>query len=140
MFDVTRDHMIGYLAERRLCVIGAGNLTAGVCLFPAPCRAAGLALDCVLPLWADLTFRLEQDPSVSVVLPPAGHGPWLQIRGLATPLAAPEWSALLPEAPRVAPSDLYRVVRIHARRIDALDERLWCARETLELEGDENWH
>lgn len=141
MFDATRDHIATYLAARRLCVIGAGG-AAGVSLLPVPCRAHGLALDCLLPLWADVTFQLEQDPRVTVAVPPDGgdDGNWLQIRGVATPLGDPDWGLLLPEPPVLAaPADLYRLVRVHPRRIDLLDRRTWCPRETLELEGDQHW-
>jgi hypothetical protein len=60
---------------------------------------------------------------------------WLQIQGLARPVAAPDWDELLPRWGSAAPpGDLYLVVHVTPERIDLFDEsRGWGARETLKL-------
>jgi hypothetical protein len=61
---------------------------------------------------------------------------WLQYRGSAQPIAAPEWSSLLPEgmSNARAAEERYVAVRIKPARIDLIDEtRGWGARETLDL-------
>lgn len=136
MFDALRDHIQTFLAGHQQCVMTArdGDSTATLL---ARYHADGLCVDCLLPLWAEITYCLEHNPQVTLVIPP-GDGDaesWMQVQGRAEALAAPEWHTLLPMQPAgMAPADLFRVVRVRPRRIDLIDERRgWGARETLEL-------
>lgn len=124
-----------YLADHCRCVL-IGTEKGRPTPLLVPYRAQGLEIDCLLPLWAELTYCLEQDPHVILVIPTLERTDcWLQICGTAHLLSAPDWSALLPhETMTVSPDDLYRVVRVRPYRLDLHDGRRgWGARETLEV-------
>ena len=136
MLDKLRDKVATYLAGQRVCVLSTTG-PEGVRSMLAYYRPHGLEVDCLLPRWADVTYHLEQDPRVALVIPaaPASGRRWLQCLGTAAPLTHPDWTGLLPDVPfALPPDDLYLVVRVTPLRIDLMDETQgWGARETLEL-------
>jgi hypothetical protein len=137
MIDATRDHIEARLAAHRYCLVTAGSIE-GFASLPARYRAVGLEVDCLLPLWSEASYYVEDDPRVELVIGCVFEdiGSWLQLRGTAQILDLPDWPALLSQRPgMVAPADLYRVIRVRPTRIDLFDERRgWGARETLDLE------
>jgi hypothetical protein len=101
-----------------------------------PSAGRTLAVDCLLPRWADLAHHLSQSAQV-VLIVQASSGAglrWLQIQGTARPVEAPEWGRLLPRwVSSVHPDGLYLVVRVMPGRIDLVDEDLgWGVQETVE--------
>jgi hypothetical protein len=142
VFNELRDRITAYLANHRVCVVSTSG-TLGAWAMPALYRvvANALEVECLLPRWADVTFHLEQDPQVLLIIGDACAQEkrnglrWLQYRGTARPSVAPEWSSLLPEGRSTArPEERYVAMRIKPARIDLIDEtRGWGARETLEL-------
>lgn len=107
---------------------------------PVRYRAEEMEVDCVVPRWADVAYYLEENPQVLLVILPSAslsaEGPlrWIEFRGTARELPAPNWVGLLPDGtPSLLAGDLYYVVRITPERIDLVDESQgWGARETLE--------
>ena len=97
MLAELRERVEAYLASHRGCVLCAEG-AEGACAMPARYRAQGLALDCLLPRWADLAFYLERpvggptggQPLVTVLIldPDTGGRRWLQCRGIARPVPA----------------------------------------------------
>jgi hypothetical protein len=136
MLDEVRDHVRLFLAAHQYCVmtVCSGESTAALL---ARYRSRGVDVDCLLPLWTEVTYCLELQPQVTIVIPPGPDDAacWLQFQGRAETLDTPDWEALLPAMPvLVRPSDLFRVVRVRPTRIDLVDEgQGWGARETLEL-------
>jgi hypothetical protein len=98
-----------------------------------------LIVECLLPRWADVSYCLEQDPRVLLVIrdDQADDLRWLQVFGTVEPVAAPDWASLLPRRFSTArPEDLYRVVRVTPERMDLFDESQgWGARETLKIKA-----
>lgn len=148
MLNELRDRIAAYLSNHRVCIISTSG-TLGAWAMPAVCRpvANGLELECLLPRWADVTFHLEQNPRVLLIIhdpPPTSPNRgepggcelrWLQYLGTAHPIATPEWSSWLPEGVSNArPEERYVAMRIKPERIDLIDEtRGWGARETLDV-------
>ena len=136
MIEELRDRIASYLAHHRVCVlslIGAQEVRA----MPVQYRGRGLEVECLIPRWADVAYYLEQSPQVLLVIQGcyiAGLH-WLQYRGVARPVAAPDWAAWLPHWSSAAPpGELYLVVRVTPERIVLFDEsKGWGMRETLDL-------
>jgi hypothetical protein len=101
-----------------------------------PSGGRRLAVDCLVPRWADVAQSLSEKAGVLfIVQASSGAGlRWAQLRGTATPVEAPDWAALLPRwVSTVQPDQLYLVVRVAPSRIDLIDEDLgWGVQETLE--------
>jgi len=94
-----------------------------------------LEVDCLVPRWADVAHHLSQSARALLIVQ-AHSGPglrWVQVRGMARPVEAPNWARLLPRwASTVPPNELYQVVRVAPSRIDLIDEDLgWGMQETL---------
>lgn len=138
MLTELRERVATYLAAHEVCVVRAGG-GGEVCATPACYRSRGLALECLLPRWADLAFHVEGHPRVTVLIldPGTGGRRWLQGRGTARPVATPDWGAFLPEHTDVVhPGDLYLVLRVTLERIDLVDERRgWGRRENLDMDA-----
>ncbi|MBI2908262.1 MAG: hypothetical protein HYX92_11495 [Chloroflexi bacterium] len=139
MLNVVRERMRAHLLAHAVGVLsisgGQGSWATAVRY-----RVAGLELDCLVPRWADVAYHLEKNPSVMVVVLasalPNSRKPlcWLEYRGTARPVRAPDWSGLLPNgANESLAGELYLVVRVSPKRLDLVDEsRGWGARETLD--------
>jgi LuxR family maltose regulon positive regulatory protein len=146
-------HLLGVCAWHRgdplaaidLLAAGAWAMPVRYRLLPAAPGHHGLDIACLVPRWADVAYFIEQDPRVLFVVhdpPPSplaggttgGCLRWLQIAGAAEPIAAPDWTALLPGWASTAPSEaLYSALRVTPTRLDLFDEgRGWGARETVE--------
>lgn len=152
MQDQLRDRMAAYLAAHSIGILSTaashGAWAMPVRYHPLPAAPGNHELEvaCLVPRWADVAYYIEQDPRVLFVVhdpPPSllpggiagGWSRWLQIEGTAEAVAAPDWSALLPDwASTAPPDDLYLALRVAPTRLDLFDEgRGWGARETLEL-------
>ncbi|OGO40655.1 MAG: hypothetical protein A2Z04_04985 [Chloroflexi bacterium RBG_16_57_9] len=135
MLDKLRDQISAYLAHHDVCILSTAG-TEGAWAMPVRYRSRGLEVECLVPRWADVAYYLEQDPRVLLVIQACGNDSlrWLQYRGRARPVSAPNWVEWSPG--RVSPAladDLYLVVHVTPERIDLFDEsRGWGARETLE--------
>ena len=145
LLDKLRDQIAAYLAHHDVCILSTAG-SQGAWAMPVRYRSCGLEVECLMPRWTDVTHYVEQDPRVLLVIP--GYPPstplaggsegglrWLQIQGIARPVAAPDWAGLLPTWTSATPPDeVYLVVRVTPQRLDLFDEgRGWGARETLEL-------
>lgn len=118
-----------------MCVLSVAAAEArGVWAIPVHCRNDGLAVDCLIPRWADAAFYLEQNPQVLLIFqdPDGAHLCWLQYRGRAEILSTPNWAELLPQA-EPHPETRYLAVRVQPRRLDVIDESQgWGVLESLE--------
>ncbi|MEJ2736287.1 MAG: hypothetical protein P8189_22425 [Anaerolineae bacterium] len=140
--DGRRSRIASFLAHHRTGVISAvaaqGMWSMPVWYRPAsePSGGRRLAVDCLVPRWADVAHSLSEKAGVLfIVQASSGAGlRWAQLRGTATPVEAPDWAALLPRwVSTVQPDQLYLVVRVAPSRIDLIDEDLgWGVQETLE--------
>jgi len=136
MLNKLRDQIASYLSHQEVCVLSTTG-AQGVWGMPVRYRSQGLEMDCLVPRWADVAYHLQQDSHVLLIIQ-ACHAAglrWLQIRGTARPVAAPDWAELLPGwTSSVPPDELYVVFHVMPERIDLVDESLgWGVRETLEL-------
>jgi hypothetical protein len=140
--DERRERIASFLAHQRTCVISTANspdmwaMPVWYRLDPGTSASCSLEVDCLVPRWADVAHQLSQDSRV-VLIVQASSGAglrWLQIRGTAKPVEAPDWPGLLPRwVSIVQPDALYMVVRVTPGRIDLIDEDLgWGVQETLE--------
>jgi hypothetical protein len=131
-----------FLSHQRTAVIsttdapGVSALPVWYRRLPENARSPGLEVDCLVPRWADVAHRLA-DTSEVVLIVQATSGAglrWLQIKGTARPVEAPDWSRLLPRwVNATQPDSLYLVIRVKPSRIDLVDEDLgWGVQETLE--------
>jgi hypothetical protein len=130
-----RERIAAFLAHQRTGIIST-PVAQGVGAIPVWYRSRDFVVDCLVPRWADVAHALVQGASVLLIVQ-AGLGGglrWLQIQGVAQPVAAPDWGQLLPRwAATVQPDALYLVVRVTPSRIDLIDEELgWGVQETLE--------
>ena len=141
MLDELRARMLAYLWYHRIGILSV-NGPRGAWAMPVHYRplagGTGLAVECLLPRWADGGYYLEQDPRVMLVIWDA-RSPglrWLQMQGRAQTVPHPDWKRWnLSNLPHMPPEDLYQVVQVSPSRLDLVDEgRGWGARETLELE------
>jgi hypothetical protein len=139
LIDELRARMTAFLAVYRVGVLSTAS-AEGAWAMPVHYRLVpddDLAVECLLPAWADVSYFLERDPRALFIIqiPSAGEGGdglrWLQILGTASIIARPAWDSFLPAPPL---EGQYRVIRLAPRRIDLFDEgRGWGARETLDL-------
>ena len=141
MLDELRERMASFLIHHRTGVLSVSG-EPGAWAMPVRCRLAGdarnrhLAVECLLPRWADGLYYLEQDPRVTLVVRDADAPAlrWLQVQGQAQPVRRPDWRRWSLPRCSVSPEELYQVVRVTPRRMDLIDEgRGWGARETLEF-------
>ncbi|MBM4460102.1 MAG: pyridoxamine 5'-phosphate oxidase family protein [Chloroflexi bacterium] len=147
MQDQLRAQMAAFLAGHDVGILST-NGARGAWAMPVRYLSRDLEVECLLPRWADVAYHLEQDPHVLLVVqdcpsstaPPLVRGSemglrWLQIQGIARPVAAPDWVGLLPTwTSATPPGVLYLAVRVTPRCIDLFDEsRGWGARETVEM-------
>jgi len=154
LLDKLRDQIAAYLAHHDVCVLsttgsqGAWAMPVRYRLLPGTFGNHGLEVECLVPRWTDVAYHLEQDPHVLLVVhdyspsmspPQVGESEgglrWLQVQGIARPVAAPDWAGLLPTwTSATTPDTLYLVVRVMPERVDLFDESCgWGARETVEL-------
>ena len=136
MQDILRERFAGYLAEHQVCVVSTAG-PVGAWAMPVRYRSQGLEVDCLLPRWADVTYHLEQNPDVLLIIRDTQVDAlrWLECRGTARALAPADWAGLLPlETITARRETLYTVARVSPKRMDLIDENTsWGARETLEL-------
>jgi hypothetical protein len=137
-----KERIASYLAHQRTCIISTAT-AQGMWAMPVwyrtasgPSSSRALELDCLVPRWSDVAHCLTQDSRV-VLIVQASSGVglrWLQIRGTARPVEAPDWAGLLPRwISTTQPDALYLAVRVTPGRIDLVDEELgWGTQETLE--------
>ncbi|MBI4285221.1 MAG: hypothetical protein HY670_04905 [Chloroflexi bacterium] len=142
MLNALRERMVAHLAMNRVGMLAVSG-PEGMCAMPVRYQTKDLAIDCLVPRWADAAYYVEETSKVLLVVPAAfpSHKDaricWLQYRGKARLMTTPDWSGLLPsgESPALA-ADLYKVIHLVPERIDLLDESQgWGARETLELDS-----
>ena len=136
MLDELRERMIARLSAHRTCVLATATID-GASMMPVRYRNLRLEVDCLLPRWSDVTYYVEQDSRVSLVIHATNSGElcWLLLQGTARAVDAPVWDELLPDVPLQArPEALYLVVRVTPRRLELADEsRGWGVRETLDV-------
>lgn len=133
--DELRDRIATYLSSHRVCVIST-TATHGTWAIPAWYRSCALQVECVFPRWSDVTYYLTQNPRVLLLildleLPGLR---WLEYRGAAELVTAPDWENLLPDSQLgIQPQARYVAARVKPERIDLIDEsRGWGLRETLD--------
>lgn len=144
MLEELRHRIAAYLTSHQICVLNIADIrsTGDDLAMPVRYRLSTAAdgheleLECLIPRWADIAYYLEQEHAVLIIVLAcytAGLR-WLQYRGTARPVVAPNWSVWLPRWMSTAPPDeLYLVIRITPERITLFDEeRGWGAREALE--------
>lgn len=70
----------------------------GALALPVRYHSRGVEVDCLVPLWTDVAYHLEQDPRVLLIVQTcyARGLCWLQLQGTARPVVAPGWADLLP--------------------------------------------
>lgn len=142
--DDQRMQFAAFLAHQRTCIISTiaaqGTWAMPVRYHPRS-RSVGsgastLEVECLIPRWADIAHYLAKTSDVLLIVQASsGAGlRWLQIKGRAKPVEAPDWIHLLPRwVSKVQPDALYQVVHVNPSRIDLFDEDLgWGLHETLE--------
>lgn len=137
MQDELRDRIKTFLNQHQVGVLAAsGGL--GAWAVPLKPYKNSLELICLLPGWSDVSYYIEQDPQVQVVIFDKNAGPirWLQVSGKACVVPNPDWSQIGPlDPPSGFAQGGYLVFHISPTRMDLFDEsRGWGARETLEFE------
>jgi len=140
--DEPSKRIASFLAHQRTCILSTTG-GQGVWAMPVWYRptsgsteARSQEVDCLVPRWGDVAHHLAQDARV-VLIVQASSGAglrWLQVRGAARPVEAPDWGRLLPRwVSTLDPDALYLVVRVTPSRIDLIDEDLgWGVQATLE--------
>lgn len=91
-------------------------------------------MDCLIPRWTDAAFYLEQNPPALLIFQNLDDANlrWMQYRGRAEILSAPNWAGLLPKE-ETHPESRYLAVRVQPSRIDVIDEsKGWGVLESLE--------
>ncbi len=146
MLDTTREQMLAYLSAHHVGVLST-NGRQGAWATVVAYRSDGLAVECLLPRWADVAYHIEQDPRVLLIVPDSVACPsdlrWLEYAGAAEILVSPDWSQWRSfvslrtssfERFTASLDNLYFVVRLKPTRIDLIDaSRGWGERETLEV-------
>jgi hypothetical protein len=107
LLDKLRERMVTFLSAHRVGVLSTSG-RYGAWAMPVHYRNHELEVECLLPRWADVTFCLDQDPHVLLVVlatfSPASAGGkskegalrWLLCTGTAQRLASPDWEGWLP--------------------------------------------
>lgn len=136
MLNELHVRLAAYLSEHHLCLVSAAG-SGHAWSVPARYRSCGLEIDCLLPRWTDVAYYAQENPCVLLVVQ-LNLGTslcWLQYRGVASPVARPDWNGLLPKGIRsTRPDDLYLVVHVKPQRIDLVDESSrWGVSETLDF-------
>jgi len=128
--------MVAYLSRHRACIVCSSG-KAGASAVLVWYRNVKLEVDCLVPRWADVTYQIEENPRVLLIVPAGRSGGlrWLEYRGMARPLVSPDWRRLLSAGTSYArPENRYLAIRVTPERLDLVDEsRGWGARETLEV-------
>lgn len=131
--------MNNVLNAQTLAELGARVLilSGGRYALPVRFRVRGPAVDCLIPTWSGVG-DMPAEPAEVTLVAVAETGPylrWLFIRGLATVVSDPDWEGLEPpHCERVAPDDLYQLLRIVPKRLEWVDEAQgWGRRETIDL-------
>lgn len=136
MLDELRDRITEFISQHRISVISTRG-SSGEWAIPTWHHPLGLEMVCLLPRWSDVLYHLEQDPRVMLIILDTQCEAlcWLQYRGTARIVDAPDWERILPEEEsNKQPDDRYVAIRITPERIDIIDEsRGWGARETLDV-------
>jgi hypothetical protein len=139
MLEQLRGRIAAYLAAHEVCIIstqgttGASAVLARYHLAPGTVGTDALQVDCLLPRWADVTYHLEQDPELLLIIPDAQGDTlrWLQARGTARPVPAADWAERLSD---VRLEERYVAMRVTPQRIDLVDESQgWGVCETLDI-------
>jgi hypothetical protein len=140
--DERKKQFAAFLAHEQTCIIsttasqGVWAIPVWYSTLPDAAGSPGLEVDCLVPHWSDVAYQLTQEPRVVLIVQASsGTGlSWLQIRGTAQPVEAPDWERLLPRwVSIVRPDALYRVVHVTPSRIDLVNEELgWGVQDTLE--------
>ena len=133
MFDKLCAHIITYLAQHQVCVLSTTG-THGAWAMPVSYHHDGLQVTCLLPVWADVAYHLEQDPRVMLLIYDSMQSQqWMQTIGTANKVDTPDWERW-PDQPIPPTPELYQVDQITPERIELFDERQgWGRRETLDL-------
>lgn len=139
MLEQLRDRIAAFLAAHWVCIIstqGTTGTSAVLARYHFASRTVGtdaLQVDCLLPRWADVTYHLEQDPGLLLIIPdPQRDGlRWVQMRGSAQPVLATDWAERLSD---VRIEERYVAMRVTPQRIDLVDESQgWGVCETLDI-------
>lgn len=133
MLEELRERITEYLSEHDVCVVSTSGMV-GVWAMPALCANRELIVECLLPGWADISYHIEQDPRVLLVIYDSSVR-WMQYWGTARLMPAPEWGGLpSAAAPGMRLDDRFVAIRVMPQRIDLVDESQgWGARETLDF-------
>lgn len=136
MQDQLRERIIAFLSQNRVGVLSTTG-ARGIWTTPVRYRNLGLAVECLVPRWADASYHLEQNPQVTLVIVVANKNHdlcWLHYQGLARVTVTSDWAELLPtKIPSALGNDLYQLVSLTPQRLDLIDEqRGWGVRDTLE--------
>ncbi len=116
MLDQLHARIAAFLAAHDVGLLSAAG-PEGVWAMPVryrPLPGRGLAVACLLPAWADAAYFLEQAPRVLLVINDLPQSPlpgetaggtlrWLQIRGRADPIVAPDWTLCITHPAIAAP-------------------------------------
>ncbi len=145
MIDELRGRAAGFLGGHHWGVLSApvpagraGRVTWAVparyCPIPRDAGKETLAVDCLVPRWADLDYLLGANPQALLVVPDMESSwlRWLEYHGTAQSVE-PDRSAFA-GVPGLQLDGRYLAIRILPLRIDLIDEsRGWGARETVEF-------
>lgn len=132
MQDELRDRIKTFLDLHRVGVLSTSGSPGTWAVF---CHRGdrGMEVICLLPAWADVSYYIEQDPQVQIVILDLEESRlrWLLINGKARPVPYHAQAGAGAEPPR----ERLIAFCITPSRIDLFDEsRGWGARETLEFE------
>lgn len=141
MLDKLQDRFQAYLSSHSICTLITQGMPNPLALiakyFPAAATSdKTLQVDCLIPRWADITYHLEQNPGLILIIPDLPDTPmrWLQYRGSARPLRPHEGiDPAVSDALKGSVAEQYQVFRVIPWRVDLIDEdRGWGVVETLD--------
>jgi hypothetical protein len=143
MLDELRDRIAAYFSTHWVCIVStqgvasASAVPARYRLAPGTAGKPALQVDCLLPRWADVTYHLERNPGLLLIIPDLqGDGlRWLQVQGTARPISVPDWAEQLFEGKSNGQLEhRYLAMRVTPQRIDLVDEgQGWGISETLDM-------
>src|SRR4051794_28638842 len=124
MVDRLRDQFVTFLGAHQIGVLSLSD-RGDAWAMPVRYTSRALTVACLLPRWAEISFRLESSPGVLLTVPSAAaEHHWLGYQGSALVRTLAEWPALHPDAPTaLSPDDLYQVLELAPRRLELIDER-----------------
>ena len=133
LLEELRGRITTYLSKHGVCVVSTSG-TVGIWAMPALCVNRDLIVECLLPGWADISYYIEQDPRVLLIIYDS-NVQWMQYWGMARLMPAQDWGSLLSAAVSgVRLDERYEAISIVPQRIDLFDEsKGWGARETLDF-------